>query len=65
VVRWGVAVVGVFELVAGHLAFDDRAWAARGEQFVDDLGGDADFRVVDRLRGKTGVAGGRSACGPQ
>ena len=53
--RRRVAVVGVFELVARHLAFDDAgisAWAALGEQRVQDFGGDADFRVVDRLRGK-------------
>ena len=48
-------MVGVFELVARHLAFDDAwigAWPARGQQFVRDFGGDADFRVVDGLRGK-------------
>ena len=48
-------MVGVFELVARHLAFDDPrigAWAARGEQLVEDFGGDADFRVADGLRGK-------------
>ena len=53
--RWSVAVVGVFELVVGHFAFDDPrigAWAARGEQLVENFGGDADFRVADRLRGK-------------
>ena len=53
--RWGVAVVGVFELVAGHLSFDDArvgAWAACGQQLVEDFGGDARFRVPDDLRGK-------------
>lgn len=53
--RWSVAVVGVFELVVGHFAFDDPrigAGAARGEQLVENFGGDADFRVADRLRGK-------------
>ena len=48
-------MVGVFELVARHLAFDDpriRAWAALGQQLVEDFGGDTDFRVVDGLRGK-------------
>ena len=52
---WRVAVVGVFELVVRHLAFDDPrigAWAARGEQLVEDFGGDAGFGVGDRLRGK-------------
>ena len=48
-------MVGVFELVVGHFAFDDPrigAWASYGEQLVEDFGGDADFRVTDRLRGK-------------
>ena len=52
---WSVAVVSVFELVVRHLAFDDPrigAWAAHGEQLVEDFGGDGDFRVADRLRGK-------------
>ena len=53
--RWRVAMVGVFELVARHLAFDD-AWvgtrAASGEELVQDLCGDADLRVADGLRGK-------------
>ena len=60
-------MVSVFELVVRHLAFDDPrigAWAAHGEQLVEDFGGDADFRVADRLRGKTGVACGGSAGGP-
>jgi len=53
--RWGVAVVGVFELVVRHFAFDDSrvgARAARGEQLMEDFGGDADFGVADHLRGK-------------
>src|SRR6516165_9652424 len=53
--RWGVAVVGVFELVVRHVAFDDSrvgARAARGEQLMEDFGGDADFGVADHLRGK-------------
>ena len=48
-------MVSVFELVVRHLAFDDPrigAWAARGEQFVEDLGGDAEVRVAEGLRGK-------------
>ena len=50
-----VPVVVVFELVAGHLAFDDSricAAAARGEQFVKDLGGDAVVRGTEDVRGK-------------
>ena len=50
-----VAVVVVFELVAGHLAFDDSricAAAARGEQFVKDFGGDALVRGTEDVRGK-------------
>jgi len=53
--RWGVAVVGVFELVVRHFAFDDSrvgARAARGEQLMEDFGGDTDFGVADHLRGK-------------
>ena len=53
--RWRVAVVGVFELVARHLAFDDARIGARvasGEELVEDLGGDADFRVDEDVRGK-------------
>jgi hypothetical protein len=48
-------MVGVFELVVGHFALDDPrigAGTARGEQLVEDFGGDADFRVADRLSGK-------------
>ena len=50
-----VAVVVVVELVAGHLAFDDSricAAAARGEQLVKDLGGDALVRGTEDVRGK-------------
>lgn len=53
--RWGVAVVGVFELVARHFAFDDPgvgARAARGQRFAQDFGGDTGFGVADGLRGK-------------
>jgi len=53
--RWSVAVVGVFELVVGHFAFDDPrigAWATRGEQFVEDFGGDALVRGAEDVRGK-------------
>ena len=48
-------MVGVFELVARHLAFDDARIGARassGDEFVEDLSGDADFRVADDVRGK-------------
>ena len=53
--RCRVAVVGVFELVARHFAFDDARVGARAaprEEFVQDFGGDADFRVADDVRGK-------------
>lgn len=53
--RWRVAVVGVFELVVRHFAFDDTwigARATSGQELVEDLGGDADFRVDYGLRGK-------------
>jgi hypothetical protein len=53
--RWRVAVLGVFELVARHLAFDDArigAGAASGKEAVEDLGGNADFGVDDDVRGK-------------
>ena len=52
---WRVAVVGVFELIARHLAFHDAqigATAAGGEQFVQDLGGDDAVGVVEGVRGK-------------
>ena len=53
--RWRVAVVGVFELVARHLAFHDArigAAAACGEQFVEDLGGDDAVGVVECRQGE-------------
>ena len=52
---WRIAVVGVFELVVRHFAFDDSrvdARAARGEQLMQDFGGDAHFGVPDHVRGK-------------
>lgn len=48
-------MVGVFELVARHLAFDDPRigpWAALGEQFVEDFSGDGVVGVIEGLRGK-------------
>jgi hypothetical protein len=53
--RWRVAVVGVFELVARHLAFHHSrisAGAARREQLVEDFGGDGSVRVAEDVRGK-------------
>jgi hypothetical protein len=53
--RWCVAVVGVFELVVRHFAFDDArvdAGAAPREELVENFGGDAELRVVDGVRGK-------------
>ena len=53
--RWRVAVVGVFELVARHLAFHYSrigAGAARREQLVEDFGGDGLVRVAEDVRGK-------------
>ena len=50
-----VAVVGVFDLVDGHLAFDDSrvgAGSSGGQEFVQDLGGDAPVGVGECLRGK-------------
>ena len=53
--RGCVAVVGVFELVARHFAFD-HAWvgagAPGGEEFVQDFGGDAGVGVAEDVRGK-------------
>lgn len=52
---WRVAVVGVFELVARHFAFDDAGVGARapsGQQLAEDFGGDAGFGVSDGLGGK-------------
>jgi hypothetical protein len=49
------SVAGVFDLVDGHLAFDDSgvgSMGAGGEQFVQDLVGDASARVGDGVRGK-------------
>ena len=48
-------MVGVFELVVRHFAFADSrvgARAARGEQLMEDFGGDAHFGVADHLSGK-------------
>ncbi len=53
--RRRVAVVGVFELVARHLAFDDPRvgpGTSGGKQFVEDLGGDGVVGVIEGLRGK-------------
>lgn len=50
-----VAVVGVFDLVDRHLSFDDArvcAGVSGGEQFVQDLGGDASVGVGEGVRGK-------------
>jgi hypothetical protein len=50
-----IPVVGVFDLVDGHLSFD-HAWvgtgASIGQEFVEDLGGDASVGVVEGVRGK-------------
>ncbi len=53
--RWGVAVAGVFELVARHFAFDDAGIGARSalwEHLVEDFGGDAELCIADDLRGE-------------
>jgi hypothetical protein len=50
-----VSVMGVFDLVDGHLAFDDSgvgSVGAGGEQFVEDLDGDALAGVGESVRGK-------------
>jgi hypothetical protein len=63
--RLRVAVMGVFELVARHFAFDDSGIGARTadrQQFAQDFGGDTGFRVGDDLRGKN-RGGLRSFCG--
>jgi hypothetical protein len=52
---WRVSVVGVFDLVDGHLAFDDSGVgtvAAGREEFVEDLHGDALAGVGEGVRGK-------------
>ena len=52
---WRVSVIGVFDLVDGHLAFDDSgvgSVGAGGEQFVEDLDGDALAGVGESVRGK-------------
>ena len=52
---WRVSVVGVFDLVDGHLAFDDSgvgSVGAGGEEFVEDLDGDALAGVGESVRGK-------------
>jgi hypothetical protein len=50
-----VPVVGVFDLVDRHLSFDHTrvgAGASGGQQFVEDLGGDASVGIVEDVRGK-------------
>ena len=50
-----VAVVGMFDLVDGHFAFDDTrvgSVGAGGEQLVEDLVGDAVACVGEGFRGK-------------
>lgn len=63
-----VPVVGVFDLVDRHLSFD-HAWvgagASSGQQFVEDLGGDASVGIVEGVRGKTRVTGGGAPSGPE
>jgi hypothetical protein len=57
--------MSVFELVARHFAFDDAgigAGTARGQEFVEDFGGDTGLRVCDGLRGKN-PGGLRWSCG--
>ena len=52
---WRVSVTGVFDRVDGHLAFDDSgvgSVGAGGEQFVEDLDGDALAGVGESVRGK-------------
>ena len=52
---WRVSVIGVFDRVDGHLAFDDSgvgSVGAGGEQFVEDLVGDALAGVGESVRGK-------------
>ena len=48
-------MVGVFDLVDRHLSFDHTrvgAGASGGQQFVEDLGGDASVGIVEDVRGK-------------
>jgi hypothetical protein len=52
---WRVSVMGMFDLVDGHLAFDDSgvgSVGAGGEKFVEDLDGDALAGVGESVRGK-------------
>ena len=54
---WRVSVIGVFDRVDGHLAFDDSgvgSVGAGGEQFVEDLVGHALAGVgeIESVRGK-------------
>lgn len=61
-----VSVVGVFDLVDGHLSFDHaRVGASSRQQFVEDLGGEASVGIVEGVRGKTRVTGGGAPSGPE
>jgi hypothetical protein len=53
--QWGTTVVGVFDLVDGHFAFDDSrvgAVGSGGEQLGEDFVGDGVAGVGEGVRGK-------------